>query len=395
MANSAERLVTFGRRHLWKGTAFGLAFVILALGAPGTEAHKAITSKYTYNEHVFPILRDRCGQCHFEGGPTPMSLTTYRDAVPWAESIREQLMAQRMPPWYADPLGPAVRGGHTISTKEIDVLITWSVGGTPQGDISTDPPSYTAPPPQWQAGTPDLTIPLEKDHTLPPGTTNETVQFTLPTGLKETRWVKAAALLPGNPSLVREAIVSVENGPILLTWVPGNDAAAPPAGAAFKLAAGSKLNVQIYYKKHWTDEQNAVSDRSTVGLYFTEAPLSGREVESLSVKAPDSQEDSHEPKTFSTTFKTNARLVGVRPSFDDTYASVDIDAVLPNGRRVSVLKLRSAQPQWYRRYWLQEPIEIPQGARLEIVARPAPVDEFAIPVTKRHPLQVAVDYVPL
>ncbi len=52
------------------------------------EAHKAITSKYTYNDDVFPIVRAKCGNCHVDGGVAPMSLMTYEEAFPWAESIR-------------------------------------------------------------------------------------------------------------------------------------------------------------------------------------------------------------------------------------------------------------------------------------------------------------------
>ena len=84
-----------------------VAFAALILAAaalmtaPG-EAHKAVTSKYTYNDDVFPILRDRCGRCHVTGGVAPMSLTTYDDAFPWAESIRAELIAGHMPPWNAD-----------------------------------------------------------------------------------------------------------------------------------------------------------------------------------------------------------------------------------------------------------------------------------------------------
>ena len=88
------------RRSL-KVAALGLVVLVVALGAPRTEAHKGITSKYNYNEHVFPILRERCGGCHYAGGPAPMSLVDYIQAVPWAESIRESLIAQKMPPWYA------------------------------------------------------------------------------------------------------------------------------------------------------------------------------------------------------------------------------------------------------------------------------------------------------
>jgi len=81
----------------------------LLLAITGVEAHKAVTSKYTYNDDVFPILRDKCGSCHTDGGSAPMSLLTYNEnggAVAWAESIREMLIAEAMPPWYADPTGP-------------------------------------------------------------------------------------------------------------------------------------------------------------------------------------------------------------------------------------------------------------------------------------------------
>ena len=124
------------RVTVWRFIALvALILAPVAFIAPATEAHKAITSPYTYNEHVFPIFRDRCGRCHFEGGPTMMSLLTYNDAIPWAESMREQLVGERMPPWYADPMGPAVKGGHTITPRELDIIVTWATGGNPQGDL--------------------------------------------------------------------------------------------------------------------------------------------------------------------------------------------------------------------------------------------------------------------
>ena len=65
----------------------------------------------------------------------------------------------------------------------------------------------------------------------------------------------------------------VENGPVLTLWEPDGDTMATPGGAAFRLAPGSKIHVQIRYKKHFDQEQNAVSDKSTIGLYFTDPPF--------------------------------------------------------------------------------------------------------------------------
>jgi hypothetical protein len=387
----AEQVRVFARRHAFTAGCLALVAVLVTVAAPGTEAHKAITSKYNFNDHVFPILRDRCARCHYQGGPTPMSLTTYNDALPWAESMREQLVGERMPPWYADPVGPQVKGGHFLSTRELDVIVTWAAGGTPIGDLNTKLP-VVPPPAPWKAGAPDQQVKMTAAHNLPAGTQEEDKEFTLSTGLTEEKWVKAVDLLPGDSSMVRDAVISLESGVVLAAWVPGYDATAAPSGTAFKLPAGAKLRLKIHYKKSWLDEQNAKSDESTIGLYFTDAPLSGKSIESLEVKGPTAPAEAG-PTKFAGELKGGARVLALRPSFDQAYQSAVVEAVLPNGRRVTVMQFRSPQPQWYRRYWLVEPIELPGGTKLEVKATPAVVDEFSTPTPKRYPLQVALDYV--
>src|ERR1700687_1748408 len=86
--------------------------LIVTIVSEPARAHKPITSKYTYNADVFPSCRDRCGRCHATGGAAPMSLLDYKDSVPWAESIREEVVGEKMPPWYVDPGGPAIKRGH-------------------------------------------------------------------------------------------------------------------------------------------------------------------------------------------------------------------------------------------------------------------------------------------
>src|SRR3954468_22298141 len=107
--------------------AFVCAAVLtaVALAVQHGEAHKAITSKYTYNDDVFPIFRERCGGCHVTGGVAPMSLMTYEEAFPWAESIRAELVAAHMPPWHAEEGYGELKSAHTLSPKELDVILTW------------------------------------------------------------------------------------------------------------------------------------------------------------------------------------------------------------------------------------------------------------------------------
>ena len=91
--------------------------------------------------------------------------------------------------------------------------------------------------------------------------------------------------------MVRRAYISVEGGPILHVWEPGDDVVEPPSGAAFKIPAGAKLHLKVDYKKSWQDEQKALDDKSIIGLYFTEEPLSGKSIESVTIDGPKGEGD--------------------------------------------------------------------------------------------------------
>src|SRR5437773_277121 len=136
-----------------------LVAIGVAVGVHRGEAHKAITSKYTYNDDVFPIFKARCASCHVQGGVTPMSLMTYEEAFPWAESIRAELVAAHMPPWNADEGFGAIKQAHTLSPHELDVILTWATGGNPRGRIDQQLPAVTLVN-DWVMGKPDLELPV-------------------------------------------------------------------------------------------------------------------------------------------------------------------------------------------------------------------------------------------
>src|SRR5438067_3408222 len=117
-----------------RGRKHAVLFVAAVIGGVAwnvdrAETHKPITSKYTYNEDVFPILRDRCGRCHVADGVAPMSLMTYKEAYPWAESLRAELIAGHMPPWNAQDGVGVFKNSPTITAPEINTILTWASGG--------------------------------------------------------------------------------------------------------------------------------------------------------------------------------------------------------------------------------------------------------------------------
>jgi hypothetical protein len=350
----------------------GVALVIQPAGA-----HKAITSKYTYNDDVFPILRDRCASCHVPGGIAPMSLMTYDDAFPWAESIRAELVAAHMPPWNADEGYGEIKRAHTLSPKELDVILTWATGGNPRGSLDQKLPTIELKN-DWKLGAPDLALKLPAEFTLAADKMEDTQEFTLPSGTTDARWVRAVDLLPGTPSIVRSATIFVKGGNaqpagsapsperVLALWLPGQDLA-PNDGIAFKLPAGAEIGVRIHYKKTWQFEGKPLTDRSTVGIYFA-AAANTQELLSLPIDAPAAAAGGADQTIrFSRTLSEDVQALAVSPDQVPGNISVQMEAIKPDGSRVPMIRLNT-RADWDRRYWFEKPMTLPRGTRVEVTA---------------------------
>ena len=375
-------------------TAGAAAIAVALLASATIDAHKGITSEYTYNDDVYPILKNKCGSCHAEGGSAPMSLLKYSidagGAAAWAESIRENLVSEAMPPWYVDPTGPSVKNNHALTPRELDTIITWATGGTPQGNLNKKPVD-TKVTFNWTLGKPDVSLQLPKPFSLGPGVMQDSLDTTIPTNFTEVKWVRAVDLLP-ETSIVRRATISLDGGPVLAVWEPGDEAVAAPGGTAFRIPAGANLHLQIAYKKNYLDEQQTKTDNSTIGLYLTEEPLSGKSIQSFAVDGPSSQ--GNDALNFSSTLTSAGRVLALRPLVDQPYLSVDIAAVSASGRRVPLLKLRGIRPEWPRRYWLTDPVELPAGTKVEVKLVPGDPNSGPLLATVKSPLQIGLDFVP-
>ena len=215
------------------GTAATLcALALVCVSSLTIDAHKPITSPYTFAEDVLPILRDRCATCHVAGGPAPMALTTAEETVPWGESIRLELVAGHMPPWSATSNGARLRHAEGLTARELNVLLTWVTGGTP---INAPPPPAPSPATAWSLGTPDAIVSLP-EVTVASDQAEVTKEFVLPLDAGMRRPLRAVDLRPGTRSLVRSARIYVKTAGrygdaerLLALWVPGDVAISLPA----------------------------------------------------------------------------------------------------------------------------------------------------------------------
>ena len=347
------------------------------------DAHKPITSKYTYNDDVFPIVREKCARCHVDDGVAPMSLMTYEAAIPWAESIRAELIASHMPPWIAEAGFGQFKNEHRLTAKELDVILTWATGGNPRGALDQTLPKVALNN-EWTMGAPDLKLPLPAAFTLAADKMEDTPEFILATGTTEARWVRAVDLLPGTPAIVRSAVIYVKRektsdvprdfGPaaaiepdhVLERWLPGQDPEPIDNGTAFKLPAGAELSVRIHYKKTWQFEGKPMTDRSTVGVYF--APeKSAQELLVVQVALPENAAPKDKMLSFTQTIDQDVQALAVTPDQVAPNITLQVEAVLPDGSRTPMIRLNT-RADWTRRYWFDKPITIPRGTKIKVTA---------------------------
>ena len=73
----------------------------------------------------------------------------------------------------------------------------------------------------------------------------------------------------------------------------------------------------------------------------------------------------------------DAELVALLPRVETEVEAVVAELVRPDGSRERILRLYQPDPEWPRKYWLEQPIALPSGSRIEVKVTPS---EDAAPV---------------
>ena len=176
------------------------------------------------------------------------------------------LLAGAMPPWYADPTEavPATAHAHAARTRQGDHL------GGAERTICRSLPDVQ-PRKDWAGGS-QIRLPMPQAFTVAAGVMKASNRITIATTVRDAKWVKGADLMPGVAAMVRRAYISMEGGPILQVWEPGDDVVDPPSGAAFKLPAGAKIHLKVDYKKSWQDDRRRVGQSSSASTSRSRCP---------------------------------------------------------------------------------------------------------------------------
>jgi hypothetical protein len=79
----------------------------------------------SYATEVAPILQKSCVSCHSPGNIGPFAMSSYEKVKSRADTIREVLLAKRMPPWHADPHYGTFVNQRSLSPEQAQIIERW------------------------------------------------------------------------------------------------------------------------------------------------------------------------------------------------------------------------------------------------------------------------------
>ncbi|HLG15963.1 MAG TPA: cytochrome c [Blastocatellia bacterium] len=189
------------------------AVIVIVSGVRTISADSKHSKKeVTFSKDVAPILFKNCAECHRPGEAAPMSLLSFKDARPWARSIREKVATREMPPWHADPHYGEFSNDRRLSQEQVDTVVAWVDGGAKEGDLKDLPPAPLFVE-GWTIGKPDMVLTMPEEFTLDATGPDEYQYFEIPTNFTEDKYVTMAEARPGNRKIVHHIIAFVQPPP--------------------------------------------------------------------------------------------------------------------------------------------------------------------------------------
>jgi Flp pilus assembly protein TadD len=282
-----------------------------------------------------------------------------------------------------------------LSDSQIALIARWVREGMAQGDPALKPPVPKFSQ-GWQIGTPDLILHIRQPYQLPAEGSDVFRNFVLPVALKETRYVRAFELRPGNKRVVHHANMIVDRSGMLrhrdgedgkpgfpgmdvetevtgefdpdshfLFWKPGTPAQLEPPDMAWKLDPGSDLILNL----HLQPSGRLETVDAEVGLYFTDkAPT--RHPMLLQLEHDGALDIPAGSDTFTVAdhlkLPMAVSLLAVYPHAHYLGKQMEAWAELPTGTRVPLLKINHWDINWQATFTYRQPIALPAGTTISM-----------------------------
>jgi mono/diheme cytochrome c family protein len=406
------------------------AATFIALPVSSADTVRKEKEAVTFMKDVAPIFFQHCAECHRPGEAAPMSLLTYKDARPWAKSIREKVVSREMPPWYADPSHGRFKNERRLTQSEIATIVSWVESGAKEGDERELPPAPKFVE-GWGIGQPDMTLQMPEEFTLDATGPDEYQYFTIPTEFTEDRYVQAVEARPGNRRIVHHILAFIQppapsDGPKVsreeaeklraleeqesIIYKDGflqrvkadapiynNGCELPNGGAGRRrdvskrhnltpvltvYAPGRDANIwepgtvklipagsSIVLQVHYSKATGSVQkDRSSVGLIFAKNQPSKLLATELIYNAYMQIQPGVDRHRVSACWTTpkDIKLTALMPHMHMRGAAMEVKAIYADGRAEPLLNVPKYDFSWQTNYSLQQPLSIPKGTKFMV-----------------------------
>lgn len=325
-------------------------------------SHNPTTTTVLFNREIASLLQRKCLQCHADG-KLAMPLVTYGDARPWAEAIKEESLARRMPPWPAERGYGAFSNDIGLTPREFEFLISWVDGGVPQG--SGESPAFFDHSEHWMLGTPDVVLTPTSGVTVDTGSAPAFKRIIIDTGLTRDTWVRGFDFKPGDARVTRAAFLSVAGTDRYLGgWTPWHSSTELPEGVAFRIPAGARIAVDVLY----SGTRETVTDTPRLGLYVAAAAPAGAVSTSMLRPAMVVGPVTGVRVTADLRLSSDRALVSMRPEMQQGGRSLELRLVRPDGSREVLLWVKNFRQDWQTPYVFRQPVALPAGSLLQATA---------------------------
>lgn len=340
------------------------------------------TADLTFHEHIIPLLRKHCVNCHKQDNIAPFALLDYDEVAGWAPMIREVVEGERMPPWFANPNHGNFKNNARLSAAEKATLLGWIERGCPPGslDVVADIQIEQNKPAKsnWEISEPDAVFFIsDHPHTIPAQGQVDYEYFLVDPEFQEDKFLQAVQVKPGNYSVVHHALVSlvmpgntspgVGNCGVLINYAPGMQSTKLPAGMGIHVPAGAKFLFQMHYTPNGTQQR----DRTSLGIVFADpqqvtSVVRGGAIANVGITIPPNTHDHHEVAELK--IDRPVELLSLSPHMHLRGKAFRYEAFFPKGRREILLDVPKYDFNWQLRYLLEKPLPLPPGTRIRCTA---------------------------
>lgn len=350
----------------------------------------------SFNKDIAPLVFAHCAPCHHQGGIGPFPLVTYQQVRNHGRQIVSVTQRRYMPPWPPEPGYGDFRDNRRLTNEQIKLIADWVREGELQGNAADlpAPPHFTT---EWQMGQPDLVLRMPQPFVMRASGADVFRNFVIPTGLKDTKYVRGIELRLNNRRVVHHAnIILDRNGSMrrrdgedghpgfdgmdvtteaaannfdpdshFLFWKPGTVLHPEPEDMSWRLDPGTDLVLNLHLQP--TGKRESI--QAGVGLYFaahppTKFPMLVQLEHDGAIDIPPG--DPNFQITDTLVLPVDVDVLAIYPHAHYLGKLVEAWATLPDGSRRWLIRIPDWDINWQAVYEYRRAIELPKGTKLSM-----------------------------